>query len=132
MRRATAIRSAASSDDEERLVRRAPIRAEDVYKIYAESFIGPEHLKRLQTEAQALIGEALAEAEALLLQCGLCTVCIRGSAECPMVARQVRAFRLTYRQCTFGSSSPLAYRPTIASNDSGAILEALPEQPNAS
>jgi len=31
-----------------------PSGTEDVYKIYAESFKGPEHLKRLQTEAQAI------------------------------------------------------------------------------
>jgi phosphoglucomutase len=32
---------------------------EDVYKLYAESFRGKDHLKRIQEEAQALIGKAL-------------------------------------------------------------------------
>ncbi|MES2605896.1 MAG: phosphoglucomutase, alpha-D-glucose phosphate-specific, partial [Pseudomonadota bacterium] len=32
-----------------------PSGTEDVYKLYAESFRGPEHLKRLQEEAQALV-----------------------------------------------------------------------------
>jgi phosphoglucomutase len=30
-----------------------------VYKIYAESFRGPEHLARIQEEARALVSEAL-------------------------------------------------------------------------
>ncbi|MBK5282943.1 MAG: alpha-D-glucose phosphate-specific phosphoglucomutase [Nitrospiraceae bacterium] len=37
-----------------------PSGTEDVYKLYAESFTGKEHLKRIQEEAQALIGKALA------------------------------------------------------------------------
>ena len=37
-----------------------PSGTEDVYKLYAESFRGTEHLKRIQDEAQALIGKALA------------------------------------------------------------------------
>ncbi|MFY1669980.1 phosphoglucomutase (alpha-D-glucose-1,6-bisphosphate-dependent) [Plantactinospora sp. WMMB334] len=36
-----------------------PSGTEDVYKIYAESFRGPEHLRRLQEEAQALITDVL-------------------------------------------------------------------------
>jgi len=32
-----------------------PSGTEDVYKIYAESFLGREHLRRIQEEAQALI-----------------------------------------------------------------------------
>ena len=32
-----------------------PSGTEDVYKIYAESFAGIEHLERLQTEARELI-----------------------------------------------------------------------------
>jgi phosphoglucomutase len=36
-----------------------PSGTEDVYKIYAESFRGPDHLKRLQEEARALVAEAL-------------------------------------------------------------------------
>jgi len=35
-----------------------PSGTEPVYKIYAESFKGPEHLQRLQTEAQAIVNEA--------------------------------------------------------------------------
>ncbi|MEO3744515.1 phosphoglucomutase (alpha-D-glucose-1,6-bisphosphate-dependent) [Plantactinospora sp. B5E13] len=36
-----------------------PSGTEDVYKIYAESFRGPDHLGRLQEEAQALVTEVL-------------------------------------------------------------------------
>ena len=32
-----------------------PSGTEDLYKIYAESFLGPEHLRRIQEEAQALL-----------------------------------------------------------------------------
>jgi phosphoglucomutase len=35
-----------------------PSGTEDVYKIYAESFLGPEHLARIQREAQAIVDEA--------------------------------------------------------------------------
>jgi len=37
-----------------------PSGTEEVYKLYAESFRGSEHLKRIQEEAQALISQALA------------------------------------------------------------------------
>jgi phosphoglucomutase len=37
-----------------------PSGTEDVYKIYAESFAGPEHLKQIQDEARELVGRALA------------------------------------------------------------------------
>ena len=37
-----------------------PSGTEDVYKIYAESFKGPDHLKQIQTEAQALVTAAIA------------------------------------------------------------------------
>lgn len=37
-----------------------PSGTEDVYKIYAESFQGPDHLKKIQEEAKALVGQALA------------------------------------------------------------------------
>jgi len=36
-----------------------PSGTEDVYKIYAESFIGADHLKRVQEEAQAIVAAAL-------------------------------------------------------------------------
>ncbi|GAA2731712.1 phosphoglucomutase (alpha-D-glucose-1,6-bisphosphate-dependent) [Actinocorallia aurantiaca] len=36
-----------------------PSGTEDVYKIYAESFRGPEHLARVQDEARALVSSAL-------------------------------------------------------------------------
>ncbi|MEU8518812.1 phosphoglucomutase (alpha-D-glucose-1,6-bisphosphate-dependent) [Streptomyces sp. NPDC048577] len=39
-----------------------PSGTEDVYKIYAESFIGPDHLAQLVTEARALVTGALASA----------------------------------------------------------------------
>ncbi len=37
-----------------------PSGTEDVYKIYAESFKGPDHLKQIQTEAQHLVNAAIA------------------------------------------------------------------------
>ncbi len=37
-----------------------PSGTEDVYKIYAESFQGPEHLARVQEEARELVNEVLA------------------------------------------------------------------------
>jgi phosphoglucomutase len=36
-----------------------PSGTEEVYKIYAESFHGADHLKRIQQEAQVIVGEAL-------------------------------------------------------------------------
>jgi phosphoglucomutase len=36
-----------------------PSGTEDVYKVYAESFRGPEHLKQVQEEAQAVVAAAL-------------------------------------------------------------------------
>ena len=36
-----------------------PSGTEDVYKIYAESFEGPEHLKRVQAEAKTIVDAAL-------------------------------------------------------------------------
>ena len=39
-----------------------PSGTEDVYKIYAESFRGPEHLTQIQDEARALVTEVLAKA----------------------------------------------------------------------
>ncbi|MET9926536.1 MULTISPECIES: phosphoglucomutase (alpha-D-glucose-1,6-bisphosphate-dependent) [unclassified Streptomyces] len=39
-----------------------PSGTEDVYKVYAESFQGPEHLGRVQEEARALVSEALGSA----------------------------------------------------------------------
>jgi phosphoglucomutase len=37
-----------------------PSGTEDVYKVYAESFRGPEHLTRIQEEAQEVVAAALA------------------------------------------------------------------------
>ena len=37
-----------------------PSGTENIYKIYAESFLGADHLKRIQEEAQAIVGDALA------------------------------------------------------------------------
>ena len=39
-----------------------PSGTEDVYKLYAESFAGPDHLRRIQEEAQAIVRGALASA----------------------------------------------------------------------
>jgi phosphoglucomutase len=36
-----------------------PSGTEDVYKLYAESFRGPDHLKRIQDEARAIVAEAM-------------------------------------------------------------------------
>jgi len=36
-----------------------PSGTENVYKIYAESFISPEHLATIQLEAQAIVDAAL-------------------------------------------------------------------------
>jgi phosphoglucomutase len=36
-----------------------PSGTEDIYKIYAESFVGPEHLRRILQEAQAMVDAAL-------------------------------------------------------------------------
>jgi phosphoglucomutase len=41
-----------------------PSGTEDVYKLYAESFKGKEHLKRIQEEARAIIAQALASTHA--------------------------------------------------------------------
>jgi phosphoglucomutase len=38
-----------------------PSGTEEVYKIYAESFHGADHLKRIQQEAQVIVAEALAK-----------------------------------------------------------------------
>jgi phosphoglucomutase len=38
-----------------------PSGTEDIYKIYAESFRGAEHLRRILAEAQAIVGAALNE-----------------------------------------------------------------------
>jgi phosphoglucomutase len=37
-----------------------PSGTEDVYKLYAESFVGTDHLRRIQEEAQAMIAKTLA------------------------------------------------------------------------
>jgi phosphoglucomutase len=39
-----------------------PSGTEDVYKLYAESFRGTDHLRRIQEEAQAITRTALARA----------------------------------------------------------------------
>jgi phosphoglucomutase len=36
-----------------------PSGTEDVYKVYAESFRGPEHLARIQEEAREVVSAAL-------------------------------------------------------------------------
>jgi phosphoglucomutase len=42
-----------------------PSGTEDVYKLYAESFLGEDHLRRIQEEAQRIIGHAFASAKNL-------------------------------------------------------------------
>jgi phosphoglucomutase len=39
-----------------------PSGTEEIYKIYAESFLGREHLKRIQTEAQQIVSDAFRSA----------------------------------------------------------------------
>ena len=39
-----------------------PSGTEDIYKVYAESFLGEAHLRRIQSEAQTIVGDALASA----------------------------------------------------------------------
>jgi phosphoglucomutase len=39
-----------------------PSGTEDIYKIYAESFKGSDHLATIQTEAQAIVSAALCAA----------------------------------------------------------------------
>jgi len=41
-----------------------PSGTEDVYKVYAESFRGPDHLKKIQEEAQSMVGAVLGAAVA--------------------------------------------------------------------
>jgi phosphoglucomutase len=38
-----------------------PSGTEEIYKIYAESFLGPDHLQRIQAEAQAIVSQTLAQ-----------------------------------------------------------------------
>ena len=37
-----------------------PSGTEDIYKIYAESFLGADHLAKIQEEAQSIVSKALA------------------------------------------------------------------------
>jgi len=39
-----------------------PSGTESIYKIYAESFLGAEHLRRILEEAQAMVSDAVAAA----------------------------------------------------------------------
>ena len=39
-----------------------PSGTEEIYKLYAESFKGQEHLKQIQEEAQAIVDQALGSA----------------------------------------------------------------------
>ena len=39
-----------------------PSGTEDIYKIYSESFRGPDHLRQIEDEAQKMIGDALSGA----------------------------------------------------------------------
>jgi phosphoglucomutase len=40
-----------------------PSGTEDVYKIYAESFLGAEHLRRIQEEAKRIVDHLLAASQ---------------------------------------------------------------------
>ena len=39
-----------------------PSGTEEIYKIYTESFKGPEHLQQIQDEAQSIVAQAFASA----------------------------------------------------------------------
>ncbi len=39
-----------------------PSGTENIYKVYAESFLGPDHLRRIQAEAATIIDDAFAAA----------------------------------------------------------------------
>jgi phosphoglucomutase len=41
-----------------------PSGTEDVYKIYAESFLGEQHLRRIQSEAQEIVTQSLSASAA--------------------------------------------------------------------
>jgi phosphoglucomutase len=41
----------------------APSGTEDIYKIYAESFLGPDHPTRVQDEARAIVNAAFERAQ---------------------------------------------------------------------
>ena len=43
-----------------------PSGTEEIYKIYAESFRGREHLRRIEEEAQAIVGDAFVEASGVV------------------------------------------------------------------
>jgi len=45
---------------EERLVRGQTFGTEDIYKIYAESFLDSAHLARILSDAQAIVDASLA------------------------------------------------------------------------
>ena len=49
----------AEGDDRRRVVRGAPSGTEDVYKIYAESFKGPEHLVQVQEAAREVVNKVI-------------------------------------------------------------------------
>jgi phosphoglucomutase len=38
-----------------------PSGTEEIYKIYAESFLGQDHLRRIEQEAQSIVSKALAK-----------------------------------------------------------------------
>ena len=59
-RPATARRSAASRSSPTAWFAARPSGTEDVYKIYAESFRGPDHLREVQFEARTLVASVLA------------------------------------------------------------------------
>jgi phosphoglucomutase len=40
-----------------------PSGTEEVYKLYAESFLGEDHLRKIQEEAQRIIAQAFASAK---------------------------------------------------------------------
>jgi phosphoglucomutase len=42
-----------------RSIRSPPVGTEEIYKIYAESFKGREHLAAIQAEAQVIVSAAL-------------------------------------------------------------------------
>ena len=61
-RRGTANRSAESSHRGNGWFAARPSGTEDIYKIYAESFRGEQHLQQIEADAQTIVGQALTSA----------------------------------------------------------------------
>ena len=87
-----------------------PSGTEDVYKLYAESFRGIEHLRRIQEEARAIVGRCsshLRSAAVMRLRCE--SAAVRG-ASAPTRARAGAGMTLIYRPQTIRSKGGMPWR----------------------